>query len=115
METHLYTVHRRGERGLRVVGDRFSFLALLFLPGWLLWERLWIAALALLVLLLAAAATMGPLAVSPVLYGAGAICAFEGGSVIRAELRLRGWREVAAVEARTEAGAEELYLAGAAA
>jgi len=111
METHLYTVHRKGERGLRVVGDRFSFLALLFLPGWLIWERLWITALGLIALLVIAA-LVTPLAVSPVLYGAGAIAAFEGGSVIRAELRLRGWREVAAVEARTDAGAEELYLTG---
>ncbi len=114
METHLYTVHRKGERGLRVVGDRFSFLALLFLPGWLIWERLWLASLALVALLVVAALIM-PLAISPVLYGAGAICAFEGASVIRAELRLRRWREVAAVEARTEEGAEELYLTGRAA
>ena len=114
MEMHLYTVHRKGERGLRVVGDRFSFLALLFLPGWLIWERLWITTLALIVLLVAAA-LVTPLAISPVLYGAGAICAFEGASLIRAELALRGWREVAAVEARTEAGAEELYLTGRAA
>jgi Protein of unknown function (DUF2628) len=111
METHLYTVHRKGERGLRVVGDRFSFLALLFLPGWLVWERLWVTALGVLSLL-AIAALVTPLAVSPVLYGAGAIAAFEGASLIRAELSLRGWREVAAVEARTEAGAEELYLTG---
>ena len=111
METHLYTVHRKGERGLRVVADRFSFLALLFLPGWLIWERLWITALAV-ALLLAAVALVAPEALSPVLYGAGAICAFEGASLIRAELRLRRWREVATVEARTEAGAEELYLTG---
>ena len=114
METRLYTVHRKGARGLRVVGDRFSILALLFLPGWLVWERLWLTALGL-GLLLAVTAMATPLAISPVLYGAGAICAFEGGSLIRAELRLRGWREVAAVEARTEAGAEELYLTGRAA
>jgi hypothetical protein len=111
METHLYTVHRKGERGLRVVADRFSWLALLLLPVWLVWERLWLTALAL-VALLAAVALLAPLAVSPVLYGAGAIAAFEGASLIRAELRLRGWREAAAVEARTEAGAEELYLTG---
>jgi hypothetical protein len=96
---------------LRVVGDRFSFLALLLLPLWLVWERLWLTALVLIVLLVAVA-LLAPLAVSPVLYGAGAIAAFEGASLIRAELSLRGWREVAAVEARSEAGAEELYLTG---
>lgn len=114
METYLYTVHRKGERGMRVVGDRFSFLALLFLPGWLIWEGLSITLLALLALL-AGVALVTPLAVSPVLYGAAAACAFEGASVIRAELRLRGWREVAVVEARTAEGAEELYLTGQAA
>jgi hypothetical protein len=111
METHLYTVHRKGERGLRVVGDRFSFLALLFLPGWLIWERLWLTGSALVVLLAAISLAM-PLAVIPALYGVAAICAFEGGSVIRTELRLRNWRERAVVEARSEAGAEELYLTG---
>ena len=114
METHVYTVHRKGERGLRVVADRFSWLALLLLPVWLIWERLWLTALALAVLLVAVA-LLAPLAVSPVLYGAGAIAAFEGASLIRAELALRGWREAAAVEARTAAGAEELYLTGQAA
>jgi hypothetical protein len=114
METHLYTVHRKGERGLRVVGDGFSFLALLFLPFWLIWERLWLTTLCLLVLLVVAG-LVTPLLVSPVLFGAGAICAWEGGSVIRAELGLRSWREAAVVEARTEAGAEELYLTGQAA
>ena len=114
METHLYTVHRKGQRGLRVVGDRFSLLALLFLPGWLVWERLWLTTLALAALLVVAA-LIAPVALSPVLYGAGAICAFESASVIRAELSLRGWHEAAVVEARTEAGAEELYLTGQAA
>ena len=56
-----------------------------------------------------------PLAVSPVLYGLGLILAFEGGPVRRAELRLRGWREVSVVEARSEEGAEELWMAGLAA
>ena len=114
METHLYTVHRKGERGLRVVADRFSILALLVLPVWLVWERLWLTGLAL-ALLLAVVALIAPAVVTPVLYGAGAISAFEGASLIRAELRLRRWREVAVVEARTEAGAEELYLTGKAA
>jgi Protein of unknown function (DUF2628) len=114
METHLYTVHRKGERGMRVVGDGFSLLALLFLPGWLVWERLWIAALFLLSLL-AGLAFLAPLAAWPALSGAAAICAFEGASIIRAELRLRGWREDGAVEARTAEGAEELYLTGQAA
>ena len=111
METCLYTVHRKGERGMRVVADRFSILALLLLPGWLIWQRLWIASL-VLVVLLTAAALITPLAIWPVLSGAAAACAFEGASIIRAELWLRGWRETAVVEARTAEGAEELYLTG---
>jgi hypothetical protein len=111
MGTHLYTVHRKGDRGMRVVGDRFSFLALLLLPIWLIWEGLWIAGLAIIVLLIGAA-IVSPVAISPLLYGLAAICAFEGASVIRAELALRGWREAAVVEARTDEGAEELYLTG---
>lgn len=111
MGTHLYSIHRKGERGMRIVGDRFSFLALLFLPGWLVWERLWIATPVLLTLL-GALALISPLAAWPALSGAAAICAFEGSSIVRAELRLRGWREAAVVEARTAEGAEELYLTG---
>ena len=114
METNLYTVHRKGERGLRVVGDGFDLLALLLWPVWLVWNGLWITALGMLVLLVAAAAVT-PFALLTVSSGAGLIFALEGASFIRAELGLRGWRETAVVEARSEAGAEELYLTGQAA
>lgn len=111
METNLYTIHRKGERGLRVVGDGFDALALLLAPVWVVWHGLWITGAALIVVLVAAA-MVSPFAVLVVSSAAGLIFAFEGASVIRAELRLRGWREATCVEARSEAGAEELYLTG---
>lgn len=114
METNLYTVHRKGERGLRIVGDRFDLLALLAWPVWLAWHGLWITALGTLVVLVAAAAVT-PLALLIVSSAAGLVFALEGASFIRAELGLRGWRETGTVEARSEAGAEELFLSGQAA
>jgi hypothetical protein len=111
MEATLYTVHRKGERGLRVVGDGFSAFALLLPPVWIVWHGLWLTGLALVVLL-ALAAALTPFAVLPVMSGTALILAFEGGLVTRGELRLRGWREAGVVEARSEAGAEELYLSG---
>ena len=114
METNLYTIHRKGERGLRVVGDGFDGLALLLPPIWAVWHGLWLTG-AGLVLVLFGAAALSPAAFWPVLTGSGFLFALEGASFIRAELRLRGWREAACVEARSEAGAEELYLTGQAA
>ena len=114
MEAALHTIHRKGERGLRVVGDGFDLLALLAPPVWIVWHGLWLTGAALIVVLVAAAAVT-PAAVFPVMSGAGFIFALEGGAVRRAELRLRGWREERVVEARSEAGAEELYLTGQAA
>jgi hypothetical protein len=114
MGATLYTVHRKGEQGLRVVGDRFDTLALLLPPVWIVWQGLWLSGAALLVVLFAAAAVT-PFAILPVMSGAALIFATEGATVIRAELRLRGWREAGTVEARSEAGAEELYLTGQAA
>ena len=114
MDANLYTIHRKGERGLRVVGDRFDALALLLPPVWIVWHGLWLTGAALVVVLFAAAA-FTPFAILPVMSGAALIFATEGASVIRAELRLRRWREAGVVEARSEAGAEELYLTGQAA
>lgn len=114
METHLYTIHRKGERGMRFVCDRFDAFALLAAPLWIVWHGLWLTGVALLVVLFAMA-VVAPYALFPVIAGAALIFAMEGGSVIRAELRLRGWREAGVVEARSEAGAEELYVTGQAA
>ena len=111
MEARLYTVHRKGTHGLRFVGDGFSLFALLVPPVWAIWHGLWITLVAMIGILVLA--TMyHPFAVSPVLYGLGLILAFDGGPIRRLELSLRGWREVSVVEARSEEGAEELWMTG---
>jgi len=114
METLVYTVHAKPGRDLRAVGDRFSLMAMLVPPLWPLVHGLWLT-LAGLLAVLVLAFLWSPFAVSPVIYGIAVILAFEGGAVERTELRLRGWREVGVVEARTPEGAEELYLRGEAA
>ena len=114
MEARLYTVHRKGTHGLNFVDDGFSLFALILPPIWAIWHGLWIT-FAAIIGLLVVAAIYSPLAASPVLYGIGLILAMDGGPIRRAELRLRGWREVSVVEARSEEGAEELWMAGLAA
>jgi hypothetical protein len=111
MEARLWTVHRKGDRPVRLVGDGFSFFALIVPPIWAIWHGAWLVLLGIVVLALAAAA-YSPLAASPVMYGIGLILAFDGAELRRLDLRMRGWREAAAVEARTEEGAEELWFTG---
>jgi hypothetical protein len=114
METRLYTVHHKGAGDIRVVADRFDWFALALAPLWAVWHALWIT-LAGQVLLVALAALWSPFAAVAVFSGLAAIAGFEGGAVRRAELRLRRWREMGVVEARSPEGAEELYLRGEAA
>src|SRR5690625_1498428 len=115
MEMNLYTVHRKNRRDgtaqLRVVRDRFSWLAFLLWPFWLVWNGLWIMA-ALLFVLTTSVGVVALEAALPVSWGLAFILALEGAVFIRAELRLRGWREVGVVEARSAEGAEELFLTG---
>jgi hypothetical protein len=111
VEVHLYTLHHKTGRDLRPVTDRFSLLALLLPPVWALAHGLWLTLLAEAVLL-GLAFLWSPFAMSPMFYGIALILALEGGAVTRAELRLRRWRELGLVEARTPEGAEELYLRG---
>ena len=114
MEARLFTVHRKGAQGLTIIGDGFSLFALIVPPIWAIWNGLWVTLVAMIVLF-ALAGLYSPLAVSPVMYGLGLILAFEGAAIRRAEHRLFGWREVSVVEARSEEGAEELWMAGQAA
>lgn len=115
MEMHLYTVHQKNRRDgtgrLRMVLDRFSWFALLLWPLWLLWNGLWVmAGLAFVLLMLVG--VVAPDAALPVFSGLAFLFALEGAVFTRAELRLRGWREVGVVEARSAEGAEELFLTG---
>lgn len=115
MEMNLYTVHQKnrrdGTRRLRIILDRFSWFALLLWPLWLLWSGLWVMA-ALMFVLVMLVGVVAPDAALPVFWGLALIFALEGAVFTRAELRLRGWREVGVVEARSAAGAEELFLTG---
>jgi hypothetical protein len=111
METLVYTLHHKERRDIRAVGDRFSLLAMALPPVWALVHGLWLTLLAQGALLWLAS-LWSPLAMSPVFSGIAAILAFEGGAIERIELRLRGWRELGIVEARSPEGAEELYLRG---
>ena len=111
METNLYTLHHKGTKPIRAVEDRFRAWAMFAPPVWALVSGMWLtfagqAALLGLIWL------WSPPAVAPVFYGLALIHGLEGGALIRTELRLRGWREVGLVEARSPEGAEELYLRG---
>lgn len=111
MEARLFTIHRKGETGLEVIGDRFDLLGLVVPVFWFLWHRVWLGLVAFVVLT-GAAAQLGSAAAGAVGIGVGLILAFDGAEVRRTDLRLRGWREAATLEARSAAGAEELYLGG---
>ncbi|MEM6546685.1 MAG: hypothetical protein AAF713_02960 [Pseudomonadota bacterium] len=111
METQLFTVHSRGKPDeFLAIGDGRRPLGILP-PVWAIWRGLWITALAMVALLVATAALHTALT-GTVWVGLIAITVFDGATLERLERRLRGWREVALVEARTEEGAEELYLTG---
>lgn len=113
METRLYTLHSHTNRAeVRVVGEG-SWLAVIP-PLWAVWEGYWLTALGMVVLMILAL-VLHPLGM-PFVYAALAYIAYGDGDTLgRLELRLRGWREVGAVEARSPEGAEELYLKGEAA
>ncbi|MEM9146432.1 MAG: hypothetical protein AAGC57_09555 [Pseudomonadota bacterium] len=113
MELALYSVHVHPRAGhIETVGEppKIAFLP----PLWALYEGLWLT-LAVLVALYAATVVFVPLALSAVVFGTVLICGFDGGTLQRVELRLRGWREVATVEAASHEAAEELYVTGRAA
>lgn len=110
MRTRLYTVHGKGGE-IRVVADRFDLLALLLPPVWAIWHGAWATLVAYLALV-ALAFLWSPFGPAVAETALALILAFEGGAVRRAELRLRGWREAGVVEARSAAGAEELFLRG---
>ena len=111
MKTRLYTVHHKGPDEIRAIADKFSFLAFLLPPVWAVWHGLWVTLLAQAALH-ALAVLWTPLAVLPAWIGIALVLGFEGASVRRAELGLRGWREAGVVEARTPEGAEERFLRG---
>lgn len=111
MEMQIYTLHSRGRPNeVRAVGDGKRPLGVIP-PLWAIWNGLWLSLVVMLVLLVAAG-LVNPWALRLVWGGLLLIVLFEGGAIERLELRLRGWREVGVAEARTEEGAEELFLKG---
>lgn len=111
MELRVYTIHHQPGRELEAVCDRIEILGFIMPLIWAAWNRLWVILFGIVSILIVAAAVT-PAAVVPTMYGIAAICGLEGGALRRLEFRIRGWREVAVVQASTEEGAEELYLNG---
>ncbi|MEL6218733.1 MAG: hypothetical protein AAFR79_09740 [Pseudomonadota bacterium] len=110
MEFAIYTVHAHPKADhLETVGEASKLAAVP--PLWAAYEGLWITLGALLALY-AAVAVFVPLAFGAVFFGTVLIAAFDGGSLHRLELRLRGWREVGIVEAGSHEAAEELFVTG---
>ena len=110
MEMRIYTIHgRRRGSALRVVGEAGPLAVVP--PLWAVWEGLWLTALAMIAALVAVAA-LHPLGLGIVWIGLAGLAFGDGDSLARAELRLRGWRELGVAQAASEEGAEELYLAG---
>jgi len=110
MDVKLYTIHRRADRSaLRVVGD-IGYSAVIP-PLWAILNGLWLSLSAMIVLLIAMAAIQ-PLALGMTYFALLIVTTLDGDWVMRAELRLLGWQEIGAVEARTAMGAEELFLRG---
>ncbi|MGF1501455.1 MAG: hypothetical protein ACFBSD_06535 [Paracoccaceae bacterium] len=113
METQIYTLHSRGDpNDIEAVGEA-SWLAGVP-PLWALANGLWVSLVVMTAVLVFVAANK-PFGFGLTYLGLAAICLMEGGALTRAEMRLRGWRQVGVVEARTPEGAIELYLKGEAA
>ena len=106
-----WTIHHLPGRDLEAVPDQRDLFALAFPWIWAGWHRCWVT-LAVMVVLPTAVGLASPLAAMPVLTGIALIAGFEGASLRRAELALRGWHEVGCVLAESAEGAEELYLSG---
>ena len=101
------------ELDLAFVRDGFSFWAFLFPPLWLLWHRLWIEALATVVVLLAATALeqFGGMAsaASIVSLLVSIFVGIEGNGLRIAAFERRGWVADAVVEANNVDEAELRY------
>lgn len=111
MEMQLYTLLRRRAGDLRVIGDTRRPLGVLP-PVWALVNGLWLTALGMAGLL-ATAVWLDPRLAPPVWAALATLSILEGSAIEAAERRLRGWREVALVEARSPEGAEEQWLTAA--
>lgn len=104
-----------GAARAELVRDRFTFIGFLFPPVWLLWHKLWIAALVVVALLLALA-VLGELAGrGPVTAGLSLLVSvyvgLEGPALRLNALQRRGWQGTGVVEAGSRDDAEMRLLA----
>lgn len=110
----VYTVHLpahalHGDRQVLekavLVRDGFSWLAFLFQPLWCLWNRMWLSALAILVLNVLFSAGLGLINAPDQAAGfagilLGLLFGFEAGNLRRYMLERKGWPVVDVVQAR---------------
>ena len=114
MEARLHTLFSRGRANeIRAVHDGRRPLGVLP-PVWAIWNGLWLT-LVVMLGLIALVWWLHPDMARAVWVALILLSVLEGGAIERLELRIRGWREVGVVEARSAEGAEELYLRGEAA
>jgi hypothetical protein len=96
--------------------EKFRWLALLFGPFWLLWNRLWLAFFLWLVAVLALAAAsyvagLNEEATAVVLWLPTLVIAFEGTALLRRKLLRRRYREAGVTVAADLEDAERRYFA----
>lgn len=122
MKTYLVFEPSEGDRDAaaadRVVflREKFRWLALIFGPFWLLWNRLWLAFFFWLiaVLVLAAVAYIAGLndeASAVLMWLPTLVAAFEGTELLRRKLLRRGFREAGVTVAQDLEDAERRYFA----
>jgi hypothetical protein len=106
---------RATEEDPAFVRDGFSWLAFLFPPLWLIWNRLWIEAVAVFAVLLTSTALervegLGLAALLAVLL-VSIFIGLEGNGMRIAAFRRRGWHFWGVVDADSEYDAESRYAA----
>jgi hypothetical protein len=91
-----------------LIEDRWRWGAFLFGPLWALWNGHWLAALGLFATTaaIAALAVSQPEAAAAADLGLRLALGMEGAALARLDRRLRGWREVGAVDAHDAEDAE---------
>jgi hypothetical protein len=121
----IYTVHQPPLKAnetsvnpdrIAFVRDGFHFWAFLFGPVWMLWRRLWLAALLYILLLAVLAIAMGFARIGggsqfTVLVLIALLVGFEAATLRRWTLRRRGWTEIAAVVGDDPESAERRFFA----
>tara|TARA_Y100000815_G_scaffold107521_3_gene96249 strand:- start:27501 stop:27974 length:474 start_codon:yes stop_codon:yes gene_type:complete len=113
-------LERRPAAGRRIetelVRDEFSYLALIFPLVWLLWYRLWFAAIVLLLVSVGIGMIGEYLAPGPAMFVAGLVVSFfvalEGSAWRIAKFRRLGYLETGAVVAPSLSEAEIRWFAG---